>query len=110
MKSHKHIDSIALRGLELRHILNKSKLPPRFATCSLPTSRRRAVFFRLDIMLYDRNDYPIWPERDDPPEDHFTFADGVSRAEVNGDAFKALRQENLRRVQSAKHARQSHTA
>jgi hypothetical protein len=49
-------------------------------------------------------------ERDDPPEDHFTFADGVSRAGVNGDRFKTLRAENLRRVQSAKHCRHSHTS
>jgi hypothetical protein len=49
-------------------------------------------------------------ERDEAPSDHFTFADGVSRAEVNGQAFKVLRLENFRRVQSAKHSRQSHTA
>ena len=49
-------------------------------------------------------------ERDEAPTDHFTYADGVSRAEVNGAEFKALRLENLRRAQAAKHCRQSHTA
>lgn len=61
-------------------------------------------------MDYDRNDFPIERYPDSAPDQHFTYADGVSRAERNGAAFKALRQENLRRTQAAKHSRQSHTA
>jgi hypothetical protein len=49
-------------------------------------------------------------ERDDPPEDHFTFADGVSRAGVNGQVYKDLRTKNLAAVQKARHCRSSHTA
>lgn len=50
------------------------------------------------------------PERDDPPYDHITFSDGVSRAEVNGQIYKDLRVENLRRAQASTHCRQSRTS
>lgn len=61
-------------------------------------------------MDYDTQTY--FPIERDPygvPDQHFTYADGVSRAGVNGDQFKALRAANMLKVQSAKHARSSHT-
>lgn len=59
-------------------------------------------------MDYDRNHRPI--ERDEAPTDHFTYADGVSRAEVNGDQYKKLRADNFLKIQTAKHVRQSRTS
>lgn len=49
-------------------------------------------------------------ERDEAPTDHFTYADGVSRAEVNGDQYKKLRADNMLAVSKAKHCRRSHTS
>lgn len=61
-------------------------------------------------MDYDTNDFPIERNPDEAPSQHFTYADGVSRAKVNGPTYQAIRRENLRRTQAAKHSRQSHTA
>lgn len=59
-------------------------------------------------MDYDRNDLPI--ERDDPPSDHITFSDGVSRGEVNAPVYKDLRAKNILRAATATHFRQSRTS
>lgn len=62
-------------------------------------------------MDYDvPNNFPIERHPDAPTSDHFTYANGVSRGRLRGEAYQELRRENQRRVQSAKHLRQSHTS
>jgi hypothetical protein len=61
-------------------------------------------------MDYDTNDFPIERDPYAPPDQHFTFADGVSRAAINGEKWKELGRENARRQLAAKHSRRSHTA
>lgn len=61
-------------------------------------------------MDYDQNEFPIDRYPDQVPDDHFTYAAGVSAAKANGPRYQALRRENLRRTQTSKHARASHTA
>ena len=59
-------------------------------------------------MDYEPRSFPI--ERDEAPSDHYTYADGVSRAGTNGAVYKELWRENKRRTEASKHCRQSHTA
>ena len=59
-------------------------------------------------MDYEPRSFPI--ERDEAPSDHYTYADGVSRAGINGAVYKELWRENKRRTEASKHCRQSHTA
>jgi hypothetical protein len=58
-------------------------------------------------MDYEPVDFPIEREPYAVPDQHITYQCGVSMSRLKGEKWLALRAENLRRQQAAKHVRQS---
>ena len=58
-------------------------------------------------MDYDTSDFPIEREPYAVPDQHITYASGVSGSRLKGEKWRALRRENIRRQETSKHARQS---